>query len=357
MDEALKIGIIGLGQIAQIVHMPYLHGLKQYRITALSDISGKLLEYAGYMYGVAESQRYADYLEMIEKADIDAVLVCNKDHYTPVKAAAEAGKHIFVEKPYGFNEIEASEMTRVAADNGVVVFVGYMKRYDPGFEYALRRIKALRDISLVRVHNFSGDFSRLNSIYDLRRRDDVSLDILNTGKARERAAILEELGEGRENLVPAYFNFIYGIVHNTVLLRHLFGNEWKVLYANVFNGSDMSVIMEFGGVRISLEIGFSDTMEIWDENISVYSPKCNISINFPFPYLKNAPTVVNINENELETGANLRKSVVNSYQEAYRVEWLHFYDCVINGREPLTGGADAVLDMKMAGDIMGVVGL
>lgn len=357
MSSILKVGVVGCGQIAQIMHLPYLHDLEQYHIQALSDMSKHLLTKIGEKYHVPERHRYVDYNEMIEKADIDIVLVCNKDHYGPVMKAAACGKHVFVEKPFAFNVREAEEMLAAAQKSGIKLMVGYMKCYDPGFVYAAGKIKKMENISLTRFHNFSGAFDYLGKIYDLHNRCDVSKEVFKKGKDRERESMMEELGEGREALLPAYFNFLYGIVHDTVLLRHLFGNEGKILYADVFREDNMSVIMQYGDVRVSLEIGFSDNMEIWDENIYVYSPDCNLSVHFPFPYLKNAPTIVNVNENEEGTSVNQNKSTISSFNESYRVEWQHFYHCILNDREPLTNGMDGLMDVKLAGDIMRAVKL
>lgn len=355
MNENLKVGVVGCGQIAQIMHLPYLHDLEQFRIEALSDISLNLMDKLGEKFNVPAKNQFLDYNEMIDKADIDIVLVCDKNHYEPVMKAISSGKHVFVEKPLAFNVREAKEILKAKEEYEVKLMVGYMKCYDPGFVYAANRIKGMKNISLVRVHNYSGAFGHLNKIYDLYIRDDVSMNVYSDGKMIERLSMLEELGEAREELLPAYYNFLYGIVHNTVLLRHLFGEDVKVLFADVYNKSDMSVILQYGDKRVSMEIGFSDNMEIWDENIHVYSPECNLSINFPFPYLKNAPTVVNINENENGTSVNQNKSTICSFEESFRLEWLHFYDCIVNDKEPLTNIRDGLLDVKLAGDIMRAV--
>lgn len=357
MSRILKVGVVGCGQIAQIMHLPYLHDLKEYKIEALTDISLNLLSKLGEKYNIPVESRYLDYKEMINKADIDIVLICDKNHYEAVMKAISNGKHVFVEKPLAFNVREAEAILEAKEKAGIKLMVGYMKCYDPGFVYASEKIKDMKDISLVRVHNYSGAFGHLDKIYDLHSRDDVSKDVFSEGKRIERLSMLEELGEGRENLLPAYYNFLYGIVHNTVLLRHIFGGDVKILYADVYNRSDMSVIMQYGDTRVSLEVGFSDNMEIWDENIQVYSPDCNLSIDFPFPYLKNAPTIVNINENENGTRVNQNKSTISSFDEAFRLEWKHFYDCIINNKEPLTNGRDGLLDVKLAGDIMRAVKL
>ena len=177
MSKILKVGVVGCGQIAQIMHLPYLHDLEQYKIEALSDISPNILNKLGAKYGISPENRYLNYNEMIDKADIDIVLACNKNHYEVVMKAISSGKHVFVEKPLAFNVRQAKEILKEQESTNVKLMVGYMKCYDPGFVYAAEKIKNMEDISLVRVHNYSGSFGYLEKIYDLHNRDDVSKDV------------------------------------------------------------------------------------------------------------------------------------------------------------------------------------
>ena len=96
----LKIGIIGCGAIAQIQHLPHLRELDaEFEIGGLADLSPKLLEAVGNDYGVPPERRFLDYHDLV-RSDIDGVIVCpSGSHAAPAIAAAQAGKHILVEKP------------------------------------------------------------------------------------------------------------------------------------------------------------------------------------------------------------------------------------------------------------------
>ena len=62
MDK-LRVGVIGCGQIAQIMHLPYLMELPQYELGAICDISAKVVNTVGEWYGV--SDRYVDYKQLL----------------------------------------------------------------------------------------------------------------------------------------------------------------------------------------------------------------------------------------------------------------------------------------------------
>lgn len=94
----IKLGIIGLGEVAQIIHFPVLESLSErYEITAICDISPKLLEVIGNRYHVPN--RYVDAAEMASLPELDAVLICNSDEYHAdcVIAAIKNRKHVLVE--------------------------------------------------------------------------------------------------------------------------------------------------------------------------------------------------------------------------------------------------------------------
>src|SRR3954454_18052674 len=133
-SRRLRIGVIGCGTVAQIMHLPYLHSLPDlFEIAALSDLSSALVQAMGKKYGVPAEHCYTGYQQML-LADIDAVLVLTAgSHAPPVIAAIEAGKHVLVEKPLCFTLREADAIIAATAKHNVKVMVAYMKRYDPGY--------------------------------------------------------------------------------------------------------------------------------------------------------------------------------------------------------------------------------
>src|SRR5262245_59073825 len=122
----VKVGLIGCGGIAQMMHLPYLKELDdRFEIAALSDISPGLLALVARDYGVERT--YLDYREMLERADLDAVLVLTQHHAEPAIAAARAGKHVLIEKPMVVNLDEADELIDAVRSSGVKAMVAYMK--------------------------------------------------------------------------------------------------------------------------------------------------------------------------------------------------------------------------------------
>jgi predicted dehydrogenase len=89
--------------------------------------------------------------------DIDAVVLAtpHTQHTAQILAAAEAGKHVFTEKPLGVDAASARRAAEACAARGVTLGVGYNWRYQP----ALRAIRGLiEDGTLGRVLHLEGNF-------------------------------------------------------------------------------------------------------------------------------------------------------------------------------------------------------
>ena len=112
MAEKVKIGVIGLGIMGEQYTRIYKnHPLAE--VVAVSNRSRARLDAIGDKYGI--TTRYEDYEDLIKDASIDAVCIATPDgaHFSPVRAALEAGKHILCEKPFTTNLGEADELLKI----------------------------------------------------------------------------------------------------------------------------------------------------------------------------------------------------------------------------------------------------
>lgn len=349
-----RVGVLGCGQIAQIMHLPYLHDLPGWKIHSLCDISAEVVNKVAEKYGIAPKHCYTDYKRFLEDTELDVVLICTKDHCEPAVKAAQAGKHIFVEKPFGFNRKQAKAMVDTAKQANVKLMVGYMKRYDTGFEELLKIVRDLEDIRLVRFHDYGGSFAYTREVYDVLSGGDIAPGVLAEGKRKCDCAMLEEIGEECVKLLPAYSLLLGVFCHDAVLMRHLFGNNLQILFTDVCDGFTNSVL-KAGNTRIIVESGLVMARHNWDEYIEVYSPQKNVRLEFPWPYLKNAPSVLKISDS-VPGSTMVRESVIStSFEEAYRREWQHFYRCLEEDVQPLTNGEDAFEDIALLSKIIKTV--
>jgi predicted dehydrogenase len=81
---------------------------------------------------------------MLECKGLHAVVIATPDKFHPaaVKLAAAAGKHILCEKPLALSLDDAHELLAAVSKHGVFFQVGFMRRYDPAYASAMKRIEA-----------------------------------------------------------------------------------------------------------------------------------------------------------------------------------------------------------------------
>ena len=149
--EQLKIGLIGLGAIAER-HYAAFSKVPNVTITALCTRSEKNLRDHCERWHVADG--YTDYRAMIARADIDAVVVSLPPvlHKDVCMLAMEHKKHVFCEKPPAMTADEAYEMMECAEKNHVLLMYGFMFRFSKKHNVGKDIIQSgmLGDILLIR---------------------------------------------------------------------------------------------------------------------------------------------------------------------------------------------------------------
>ena len=356
MERIYNVGVIGCGQIAQIMHMPYINDSPMLRLHSICDISKAALKGVSERFHIPAEHVYTDFNSMVQDTDIDIVLVCCRDHYAPAMAAISAGKHVYIEKPLAFNLRQADDIINNAHAHGVKTIVGYMKFYDPAYKYFQKKIKGiLEHVSYARVHDYAGSFDFTNTIYDLFPAVDLTDEVKRQASEEEDKALLEQIGVERRHLIRAYSRILGLSSHDTILMRNIFGDDYSVPYATVDGNNYLTAMLDFGRFKCAFESAFVTNRRSWDETFQVYSPELNACLEFPWPYQKNAPTKVHLNENEEGTMINVDKTVVSSFEEAYRCEWQHFIDCIINDKTPDTCAEEARKDIELADRVIKAV--
>jgi len=348
------MGVIGCGEIAQIMHLPYLTELGElFDVRAVCDLSARLVETIGDTFHVP--LRFTEYGDLLARDDIDAVAVLTLDHAPVVLAAAEAGKHVLVEKPICFTLDEGRAIVAAAEQHGVTLMVGYMKRFDPGYEYAQRVIAEMPGVRLIRVHDLTGRGPLApQEIYSLRRADDVPAELRAELQASINTRFALAVGSDDPALLRAYGMLLGLSSHDMTILRGAFGDPVAVQYAEVSSGGALVLaVLEYPQqVRCVLELGnLPEATRNWfDEELTVYGSGHTVSIRFPNPYVRYAPTTVHVLE--MDGTAHVERTVTASYDEAFRREWRHFHHCVGCGTAPLTGAADGVRDVEILSAIV-----
>lgn len=141
--KKVKVGIAGLGRLGKEHAKNLAFKIANAELTAACSIVPAELEFAKNELGVQDV--YTDYKEMLIKADIDAVVIVttSSEHCWQIAAALDAGKHVFTDKPLGVT-VEECKLAEAAVERHPeqIFFLGFMRRFDPSYAYAMEKIKA-----------------------------------------------------------------------------------------------------------------------------------------------------------------------------------------------------------------------
>lgn len=131
--KKLNVGIIGAGRIGQVHAKSITYHIPQAKIVAISDIYYEGAEKVAESLGIPNA--YEDYHDILNNPEIDAVLICSSTdtHADIAVEAAEAGKHIFCEKPVDLTVAKIKKVIAAAEKAGVKLQIGFNRRYDHNF--------------------------------------------------------------------------------------------------------------------------------------------------------------------------------------------------------------------------------
>ena len=138
------IGVGGMG-MTHLQNMLRFQKEDRVRIAAVCDADDNRLEAAweNTAAGPEKAAPYRDYRHILERQDIDAVIIATPDHWHAVQTvhACEAGKHVYVEKPASVTVAEGRAMVTAARRNRVAVQVGAQGRTAKGAWHTCRAIR------------------------------------------------------------------------------------------------------------------------------------------------------------------------------------------------------------------------
>lgn len=157
-SDALPVALVGCGGMGGN-HLKLLVANKRVKVAAVCDVDARRLAAAAKVAADAGHQPKAtkDLREVLELKDVKAVWIATPDHWHAPAAilAADAGRHVYVEKPCSHNVREGRLMIEAAARNKVVMQVGTQARSTKTVQEAMARLKAgeIGDVLVAKAWN------------------------------------------------------------------------------------------------------------------------------------------------------------------------------------------------------------
>jgi len=141
MSQIIKVCMIGAGRVGKLHSGTLRRYIPGGEVVALVDTQQPMLDETGTEFGIED--RFLSLEEALEKSEFDAVIITTPtpSHKFLAVMAAQAGKHIFLEKPMAMDLVECDEIIEACEKNKTHLQLGFMRHFDPDFELAYERIQ------------------------------------------------------------------------------------------------------------------------------------------------------------------------------------------------------------------------
>ncbi len=133
MSKQVNIGVIGTGRIGKLHAENLVYRVAEARVVAVSDVRLEAAKQCAASLGIPNA--YEDPRRILDDKNVDAVLICSStDTHSPlIEAAAEAGKHVFCEKPIDFDLGRIDKALDKVKKAKVKLQIGFNRRFDHNF--------------------------------------------------------------------------------------------------------------------------------------------------------------------------------------------------------------------------------
>lgn len=347
MSRELGVGLVGLGEVAQTIHLPVLQSMAdRYRVTAVSDVSREVTEYVAGRFAIPS--RFEDSSALIADPAVDVVFVLASNPYHAELAieAANSGKHVFVEKPMCISEREAEAIIRARDKAGVVVMVGYMRRFAPAFVRAKELVAGMGEITHAHVRDIIGRNSFfVEQTAVVKRATDTSPDMQEQTMRRQAALIQEAIGRVPADIASAY-SLLLGLgSHDLSAMRELLGYPKRVLSCRQWRGGRfVTALFDYDGYGAVFEMGVDDERR-FDAYLEVGGLTSTVRVRYNTPYIRHLPTMLEVSSSL--GGAWTSSQDRLTFTDPFTVELEHLHECITEGAPLKTTPEDFVQDLRL----------
>ncbi len=173
----LNVGVIGVGYLGQH-HARIFSSIDGVRLFAVVDSNRTRAQEIADRYGCMAFTNYEDILEHVDAVSIVTPTI---SHYQIAMECIKAGKHLLIEKPITRTIEEADELLKASEDQGVILQVGHLERFNPVVTKMNQIIKTPLFFESERLSPFLGRGADVDITLDLMIHDiDIVMSIINT---------------------------------------------------------------------------------------------------------------------------------------------------------------------------------
>lgn len=353
----VKLGLVGLGEVAQLIHLPILQRLTEmFTLAGAYDPSPSVARSISSRWGIAQVFDNLD--AMIASPDIDALLIMSPDQYHGLhaRAALKAGKHVLIEKPCCLTMEDLAALSDVADQTDCVAMVGYMRRFAPAFLEAKKRLPAFADITYVRVRDVICEgpwfFRQTDTV--VTPQNDIPAELIDESRQLRSAMMDSVLGANAPTELKTAYSVLTGLSsHSLSAMRDLLGSPRRVIAAAIKQGgSQITALFDYGHFTAVYECMIGDVVR-FEAGFEINARYDRLAFEYPTPYIRNLPMVLDIQHSTDDD--NTLSRLGPFYQDPFDVELRAFHAAITQGGENRTPPSDSLADLDLFAAIVAAV--
>jgi len=316
--EKVNIGVIGVGRIGRLHACNLKYQIPGVKLAAVADIFEKSAREVASQLEIPIAEK--DYRILLENKDIDAVVICSSTdtHAQIISEAAEAGKHIFCEKPIALELGKIDQAITAVKKTGVKLQVGFNRRFDPSFKKA-KDLVVKGTIGIPHLVRITSRDPEPPPISYVKVSGGIFLDMMIHDFDMARFLLGQEVVElmavGSCLVDPAIGEA--GDIDTAIVTLKYEGGAWGTI--------DNSRKAVYG----------------YDQRIEIFGSEGCVIVGNP------KPTEVIINSAKDTISDKPLYFFIERYQNAYLAEMEEFINCIREDKKPSVGGLDGKISVQM----------
>ncbi len=312
MTTKVNVGLIGAGRIGRVHAENLAYRIPEANVVAVSDVMLDAAKKCAADFQIPAA--YQDHRAILEDKAVEAVIICSSTdtHARFIVEAAEAGKHIFCEKPIALDLTVIDEALATVDRAGVALQVGFNRRFDPNFK----------------------------QVHDMVTAGKVGTPHLVRISSRDPAPPPVEYIKVSGGI------FLDMTIHDFDMARYLINDEVEEVYATgavlvdpaigAAGDVDTAVItLRYAGGAIGTIDNSRQAVYGYDQRVEVFGSKGVVVVANNTPH-----TAVYSNAEGVQSAKPLY-FFLERYTEAYVAEMKAFIECIRRGTPPPVTGLDA----------------
>jgi predicted dehydrogenase len=338
-SRPLRIGVIGVGFISQVAHLPCYAADSGARICAISDTRPDVLDAVGRRFSIPKTYRH--HTELINDSELDAVVVCiHRKCLGPVtEEVLASGKATFCEKPMAHSRAQAERLLHAVKLHNQIYAIGYMRRHDAGarlFRSLLLRDQTKEELGEI-IHIAVRDF---NPVYAVP----VPQHIRSNGEMSYRYDEWPCQPEGMPSEMSEDYQYTLNVIsHDLNLVRWLLGNDLLPQCLSVKAGLAQTATLTARSCDLIIQAGRS-SIGVWDQSVEIFFRRGRMLLRLASPLARQEVAHTEIHRS---SGCEIVHVPPADRIWAFRAQAAHFVSAT-RGEVPLeTSGHDGINDTAL----------